>query len=121
MPNAVVRCRTYSSSSTNEPGSTSISMRSRAVSLPLACCFVRAAASASTTASWNLARRSAILPAVVKRSGWSVTLSTLSTGPAPMLEGAHKHLVVTLWHPSIGPGEREAGRDRGMPIAPGRA
>ena len=39
MPKAVVRCRTYSSNSTKLPLSTSSSMRWRAVSLPLACCF----------------------------------------------------------------------------------
>ncbi len=51
IPNAVVRCRTYSSNSTKLPGSTSSSMRSRAVILPLACCFSFAFASAETTAS----------------------------------------------------------------------
>ena len=39
IPNSVVRCRTKVSSSENEPGSSSFSIRSRAVSLPLSCCF----------------------------------------------------------------------------------
>ena len=39
MPNSVVRWRTYVSSSWNEPGSSSFSIRSRAVYLPFACCF----------------------------------------------------------------------------------
>ena len=52
MPNACVRWRTNSSSSTNEPGSSSSSMRSRAVILPLACCFSMAASPLAVTASW---------------------------------------------------------------------
>jgi hypothetical protein len=39
MSNSAVRWRTNVSSSSNEPGSSSFSIRSRAVSLPLACCF----------------------------------------------------------------------------------
>ena len=39
IPNSCVRWRTYVSSSWNEPGSSSFSIRSRAVYLPLACCF----------------------------------------------------------------------------------
>ncbi len=39
MSNSKVRWRTKVSSSWNEPGSSSFSIRSRAVSLPLACCF----------------------------------------------------------------------------------
>ncbi len=39
MPNSVVRWRTYVSSSWKEPGSSSFSIRSRAVYLPFACCF----------------------------------------------------------------------------------
>ena len=39
MSNSCVRWRTKVSSSWNEPGSSSFSTRSRAVSLPLACCF----------------------------------------------------------------------------------
>src|SRR5471030_1674606 len=37
MPKSIERCSTNMSYSSNEPGSTSASMRSRAVSLPLAC------------------------------------------------------------------------------------
>ena len=39
MSNSAVRWRTKVSSSWNEPGSSSFSIRSRAVSLPLECCF----------------------------------------------------------------------------------
>ena len=39
MSKSAVRWRTKVSSSSNEPGSSSFSIRSRAVSLPLACCF----------------------------------------------------------------------------------
>ena len=52
MPNACVRWRTNSSSSTNEPWSSRVSMRSRAVCLPLACCFSIAASPLAVTASW---------------------------------------------------------------------
>src|SRR5690606_6694435 len=89
MPKAVVRCRTYSSNSTKLPVSTSISMRSRAVILPLACCFCWAIFSGWTTASSNRARRSAILAAVVERSGVSVTDSTLSSGAAGTLDDVY--------------------------------
>ena len=43
IPNSFVRWRTNVSSSWKEPGSSSFSIRSRAVYLPLACCFSTAA------------------------------------------------------------------------------
>ena len=52
MPKAWVRWRTNSSSSTKLPWSSSCSMRSRAVFLPLACCFSIAASPLAVTASW---------------------------------------------------------------------
>ena len=64
-PNAVLRCRASSSSSTNEPGSSSSSIRSRAVFLPRACCFSTARAEPACTASSIRCRRSAIFAAVV--------------------------------------------------------
>src|SRR5690606_12507581 len=88
--------RTYSSNSTKLPVSTSISMRSRAVILPLACCFCWAIFSGSTTASSNRARRSAILAAVVERSGVSVTDSTLSSGAAEALDDVHNGFRIPL-------------------------
>ena len=48
-----VRWRTNASSSWNEPGSSSFSIRSRAVYLPFACCFSIAASEAAWTASWR--------------------------------------------------------------------
>ena len=39
MSKSLVRWRTNVSSSSNEPGSSSLSIRSRAVSLPRSCCF----------------------------------------------------------------------------------
>ena len=48
---AVDRCRASSSISTNEPSSSSCSIRSRAVFLPLACCFSTARAEPACTAS----------------------------------------------------------------------
>src|SRR4051794_3495121 len=57
MSKSCVRCRTNVSSSWNEPGSRSFSIRSRAVSLPLAWCFSTAAsepcmASLRRSSSW---------------------------------------------------------------------
>jgi hypothetical protein len=51
MSNSKVRWRTKESSSWNEPGSSSFSIRSRAVSLPLLCCFSTAASVPAWTAS----------------------------------------------------------------------
>ncbi len=39
IPKSVLRWTTSASSSSNEPGSSSASIRSRAVSLPASCCF----------------------------------------------------------------------------------
>jgi hypothetical protein len=52
----VVRWRTNVSSSWNEPGSSSFSIRSRAVYLPLACCF----STADSLAEWIAASRSSV-------------------------------------------------------------
>src|SRR5215217_3213758 len=57
MSNAWVRWRTYVSSSWNEPGSSSFSIRSRAVYLPFACCF-----STAFSEAWWMA---------LSRSSWS--------------------------------------------------
>ena len=51
MPNSVTRWRTKVSSSWNEPGSSSVSMRSRAVILPRACCLASASGDEWTAAS----------------------------------------------------------------------
>ncbi len=53
---SVVRWRTYVSSSWKEPGSSSFSIRSRAVYLPLACCF----STAFSEAWWIIASRSSL-------------------------------------------------------------
>ena len=57
MSKSYVRWRTNVSSSWNEPGSSSFSIRSRAVYLPFACCFSTAAAEAewiaSSRSSWS--------------------------------------------------------------------
>ena len=58
ISNSVVRWRTYVSSSWKDPGSSSFSIRSRAVYLPLACCFSTAAsdpwwiAASRSSSSW---------------------------------------------------------------------
>src|SRR5215210_7919472 len=54
ISNSCVRCRMYVSSSWNEPGSSSFSIRSRAVYLPFACCF----STAVSDAWWIAASRS---------------------------------------------------------------
>ena len=51
IPNSVVRWRTKVSSSWKEPGSSSFSMRSRAVYLPRSCCFCSASGLGWTAAS----------------------------------------------------------------------
>ena len=50
-PEVVARCRASSSNSANEPGSSRLSIRSRAVILPLACCFSTARSEPAWTAS----------------------------------------------------------------------
>ena len=52
MPKALVRWRTKASSSWKEPGSSSLSIRSLAVSLPRSCCFSTAGPWA-WAASWR--------------------------------------------------------------------
>ena len=69
MPKSWARCLASSSNSVNEPGSSSRSIRSRAVSLPRACCFSTAACEPAWTASYLRRSRSAIFPAVVCGSG----------------------------------------------------
>ena len=51
MSKSIVRWRTNVSSSWNEPGSSSFSIRSRAVSLPRACCFSSASGEECMAAS----------------------------------------------------------------------
>ena len=51
IPNSTSRWRTKRSSSTNDPGSSSRSTRSRASSLPRACCFATAFSPAASAAS----------------------------------------------------------------------
>ena len=60
-----LRCLASASSSTNESSSSSARMRSRAVSLPLACTFSTAVSPTGCSASSARLRRSASFPAVV--------------------------------------------------------
>ena len=69
MAKVWLRCRASSSSSVNEPGSSSFPIRSRAVPLPLACCLSTARVDPAWTASSVRWRRSASFPAVVWTSG----------------------------------------------------
>ena len=85
MPKLVERCRTSASSSTNEPGSSSCSTRSRAVWRPLACW--RAIAASLSASSAPRRCRSASLPAVVWMSGSSSSgdrLRRSAHGPEPI-------------------------------------
>ena len=95
MPKFVERCRTSSSSSTNEPGSSSASIRSRAVWRPLACWRSTAAALPACTASSMRRYRSASLPAVVCGSGSSASAPEASRHRR---RGAHgRGLVAHSW------------------------
>src|SRR4051812_38076163 len=69
IPNPWARCRTSASVSTKDPGSRNASMRSRAVILPLACCFSTARSEPAWVASSVRRRSSASLPAVVCGAG----------------------------------------------------
>src|SRR3954447_3192 len=75
MPKFVERCRANSSNSVNEPGSSSASIRSRAVILPAACCFSTARAEPACVASCTRRSKSASFPAVVCRSTSAGTCS----------------------------------------------
>ena len=87
-PKAVDRCRASSSSSTKEPSSKSISIRSRAVLRPLACCFSTALAEPACTASSRRRSRSASLPAVV----W-MSMSSGTSVPSPGCALTRERLV----------------------------
>ena len=107
MPNVVERCRANASNSVNEPSSSRASMRSRAVILPLACCFSTARSEPAWIASSKRCCRSASLPAVVCGSGWSEACS----GCADMAES----LVRQGFRPQVevtGPPRRSRMRDR---------
>src|SRR5580658_4917503 len=69
MPKSVARCRASSSNSVNDPGSSSMSIRSRAVRLPRSCCLATACCDPACTACDRRRSRSASLPAVVCGSG----------------------------------------------------
>ncbi len=71
MPKLAARCLASSSNSVNEPGSSSRSIRSLAVSLPRACCLATAFSEPAWMASCLRRSKSAILPAVVCRPGWA--------------------------------------------------
>ena len=75
MPKLVDRCRANSSNSVNEPGSSSASIRSRAVIFPAACCFSTARSEPACVASCTRRSKSASFPAVVWMSMSSGTFS----------------------------------------------
>src|SRR6476659_3735260 len=83
-PKLVERCRANESNSTNEPGSSSRSMRSRAVSLPLACCRCTVASDPAWMCSSRRRSRAASLPAVV--CGGPAGAEPVSLGGAPPAE-----------------------------------
>src|SRR4051794_13584581 len=76
MPNPWARWRASASSSTNDPGSSSASIRSRAVIRPSACLLSTARAEPAWTASSALCWSCASFPAVVRRSGSASSPST---------------------------------------------
>src|SRR5580692_3423434 len=69
MPNSVHRCVTKRPISTNEPGSRSRSMRSRAVSLPASCCFLTRSAPPPSRARALVASRRVMAAAAVCEGG----------------------------------------------------
>src|SRR4051795_10143035 len=116
IPNSLVRWRTKVSSSWKEPGSSSFSIRSRAVYLPLACCF----STAVSDAWWTAAARSS--------SSWASRSSEVSGLLWRMRRGilcreqhlAHvalAHLVALAQHPDLlewrrGLGDEDVGDER---------
>jgi hypothetical protein len=88
MPKFVERWRANSSSSVNEPGSSSVSIRSRAVIFPAACCFSTARSEPACVASWTRRSKSASLPAVVWMSMSAGTLSPALSSSAALTDPA---------------------------------
>src|SRR5580704_4500494 len=79
MPKSLARCRASSSNSVNEPGSSSMSIRSRAVRLPRSCCLATACSDPACTACDRRRSRSASLPAVVCGSASEATAGLVMT------------------------------------------
>ena len=87
MSNSAVRWRTKVSSSSKEPSSSSFRIRSRAVSLPLSCCFSSAFGLvwiACSRSSWSRASFSSYVSGDCCRMGRGiVSASPHSGGPSP--------------------------------------
>src|SRR4051812_43532901 len=98
MPKFVERCRANSSNSVNEPGSSSASIRSRAVILPAACCFSTARSEPAWVASCTRRSRSASLPVVL----W-MSMSPGTASPALCSSAA------VTWPPRRGSSGRSVG------------
>ena len=101
MPNSVSRCRTKRSSSTNEPGSSSFSSRSRAWSLPRSRC--------RSTALSEAARAASSRSSASQRSLSSVVSWRLDIEPEPNRS-----------HPSREPFLATSARDMSCGWLPGR-
>src|SRR4051794_26609798 len=124
---SAVRWRTYVSSSWKEPGSSSFSIRSRAVYLPLACCF----STAFSEAWWMAASRSsaswASRSSCVSGAFWRIGRLTLSPeGEPPRLPGGvpDEHAIgppaaQAQRLPGADPPAAERGAPDGRAVAPG--
>src|SRR4051812_21853895 len=113
ISNSDVRWRTYVSSSWKEPGSSSFSIRSRAVYLPLACCFSTAFSEAwSTTAlrsSSSCSSRSAnVSGAFCRMAADDIGLARLHRQLPGLLGSVGDRDLVTL---ALGDGHVLAGLD----------
>ena len=93
MPNSTSRWRTKRSSSTNDPGSSSRSTRSRASSLPRACCFSTAAdptGNAASALSSSSQRSFASVVSCVIRVVSSTAIAPEPIAPAEPLAGCER-------------------------------
>ena len=99
MSKSVQRCVTKRSSSTNDPGSSSRSTRSRAVSLPASCCFAMRAAPPPSSARRFISSsraRPATVPVEVggRESFWAMSRALLPRpGARPKAPNAQIRLI----------------------------
>src|SRR3954453_9190708 len=94
MSKSLVRWRTYVSSSWKEPGSSSFSIRSRAVYLPFACCFSTAFSEAWSTTAARSSSSCASRSANVSGAFWRIAGRRYRSGRSR--EGGPKRLVERL-------------------------
>ncbi len=104
MPKPWARCRASMSSSTNEPGSSSFSRRSRAVSLPRSCWR----STATSLPAWRASSRSAASCSSRSSIGWGLA-GMAAPPPSPWIPSSSRWVSST----AMGAGYR----DRRSPFA----